>query len=602
MLINGRYQVLHPLQEGGFGHTFLAEDTQLPSRRRCVIKQLKPVHHNPEFYRLIQDRFQREAAIQETLGEACPQIPRLYAYFLEGDLFYLVEEWIDGETLRQKIDAVGPFSEAAVRDMLVDVLSTIEVVHQHQIVHRDIKPDNIILRRRDGRPVLIDFGAVKESMATMVNSQGETGRSIVIGTAGYMAPEQSAGRPMFSSDLYSLGLTAIYLLTGKSPVELHADPHTGQMDWRSHAPQASETFVRALNVATHINPSERFGNAHVMREALQKTDPAYAPTLVSTPQPAIPPIDLTMPRPVAIPQPIAQPQPAAAATTPQSVSPTLATQVVAPAVSSYSGGQRVEPPAAASNQWMKSALIGGGIGGALLVGFALAKGLSPAPVVSPAPSPIASSVPVESTSPSASPTPISSPSASIPPSAEPSVSPSPEPSVTAPATCGDQDGRGLSWYPVFINNANLGQIQRDYCQDAIAKTRDDGTPTVQVASFTERSKAEAFAKKVGGDVGQPYQMGSSPSPTPSSPPSSSPAPQPSNSDTDAMIVDNDGSTNIRRGPGTKYPVQHIAYSGDRVKILTTDRDVGRYLWYKVYFPKSGATGWIAGQLLQPDPN
>jgi serine/threonine protein kinase, bacterial len=152
MLINGRYQVLHPLQEGGFGHTFLAEDTQLPSRRRCVIKQLKPVHHNPEFYRLIQDRFQREAAIQETLGEACPQIPRLYAYFLEGDLFYLVEEWIDGETLRQKIDAVGPFSEAAVRDMLVDVLSTVEVVHQHQIVHRDIKPDNIILRRRDGRP------------------------------------------------------------------------------------------------------------------------------------------------------------------------------------------------------------------------------------------------------------------------------------------------------------------------------------------------------------------------------------------------------------------------------------------------------------------
>jgi serine/threonine protein kinase, bacterial len=604
MLINGRYQVLHPLQEGGFGHTFLAEDTQLPSRRRCVIKQLKPVHHNPEFYRLIQDRFQREAAIQETLGEACPQIPRLYAYFLEGDLFYLVEEWIDGETLRQKIDAVGPFSEAAVRDMLVDVLSTIEVVHQHQIVHRDIKPDNIILRRRDGRPVLIDFGAVKESMATMVNSQGETGRSIVIGTTGYMAPEQSAGRPMFSSDLYSLGLTAIYLLTGKSPVELHADPHTGQMDWRSHAPQASDSFVRNLNVATHINPSERFGNAHAMREALQKTDPAYAPTLVSTPQPATPPIDPTMPRPVVIPQPIAQPQPqpVAAATTPQSVSPTLATQVVAPAVSSFSGGQRVEPPAASSNQWMKSALIGGGIGGALLVGFALAKGLSPAPVVSPAPSPIASSVPVDSTSPSVSttPTPITSPSASTPPSAEPSVSPSTEPVVTAPATCGDRGDRGLSWYPVFINHADLGQVQRDYCQDAIAKTRDDGTPAVQVASFTERSKAEAFAKKVGGDVGQPYQTGPSPSSSVSPSPSPTVLPPKNNDRTNAVIIGNKGQTNIRKGPGTNYPAQHYAYPGDRVKILASAQDRGGYIWYEVYFPKSGASGWIAGQLLQPD--
>ncbi len=593
MLINGRYQVLHPLQEGGFGHTFLAEDTQLPSRRRCVIKQLKPVHHNPEFYRLIQDRFQREAAIQETLGEVCPQIPRLYAYFLEGDLFYLVEEWIDGETLRQKIDEVGPFSEVAVRDMLIDVLSTIEVVHQHQIIHRDIKPDNIILRRRDGRPVLIDFGAVKESMATMVNSQGETGRSIVIGTTGYMAPEQSAGRPMFTSDLYSLGLTAIYLLTGKSPIELHADPHTGQMNWRSHAPQASEPFARTLNCATHINPSERFGNAHAMREALQKTNPAYAPTLVSAPQPVKPPIDPTMPRPVVIPQPVA-------ATNPQSVSPTLATQVVAPAVSSYSGGQRIEPPAASSNPWMKSALIGGGIGGALLVGFALAKGLSPAPVVSPSPSSIASSIPTQSVSPSAPPTSIDSPTPSAPPSPEPSTAPAKDSPVTAPATCGDSGDAGPNWYPVFINNGDLGQVKEDYCQDAIAKTRDDGTPTVQVASFTDRSRADAFAKKVGGDVGRPYQLGSSsPPPTSSLPSPTVPSPK-NNDNTNAVIIGNKGQTNIRKGPGTNYAPQHYAYPGDRVKILASAQDRGGYIWYEIYFPKSGASGWIAGQLLQPD--
>ncbi|HEY9827826.1 MAG TPA: protein kinase, partial [Stenomitos sp.] len=139
MLISGRYQVLHPLQEGGFGHTFLAEDTQLPSRRRCVVKQLKPIHNDPQLYRLIQERFQREAAIQETLGEACPQIPRLYAYFAEENHFYLVEEWVDGETLRQKVAEVGRFSEAAVRELLQELLSVLDVVHQHQIIHRDIK-------------------------------------------------------------------------------------------------------------------------------------------------------------------------------------------------------------------------------------------------------------------------------------------------------------------------------------------------------------------------------------------------------------------------------------------------------------------------------
>jgi hypothetical protein len=146
-MLNSRYQILHPLQEGGFGHTFLAEDTQLPSRRRCVIKQLKPIHNNPELYQLIQDRFRCEAVIQENLGKVCQQIPSLYAYFSEEDNFYLVQEWIQGNTLRQQMTETGRFSEAAVWEFLTQLLSVIETVHEHQIIHRDIKPNNIILKR-----------------------------------------------------------------------------------------------------------------------------------------------------------------------------------------------------------------------------------------------------------------------------------------------------------------------------------------------------------------------------------------------------------------------------------------------------------------------
>jgi serine/threonine protein kinase, bacterial len=595
MLINGRYQILHPLQEGGFGHTFLAEDTQLPSRRRCVIKQLKPIQHNPEFYKLIQDRFQREAAIQETLGEVCQQIPSLYAYFSENDEFYLVEEWVDGETLRQKMMATGPLTEAAVRELLTQLLSIIETVHQHQIIHRDIKPDNIILRKRDGKPVLIDFGAVKESMATVINSQGQTARSIVIGTAGYMAPEQSAGRPIYASDLYSLGLTAIYLLTGKTPAELESDPVSGRIAWRSQAPQVSESLARVIDTAIHMHSNERFMSATAMQQALEspmQTVPGYETTVIShRPQPQAKAAGQ-------LPLRVSSQNPATnSATNSAQDSVGMPTQVVSPSLQTGLA-QGAAPDASARVEWLKPLLIGGGIGSVLLLGFIFLRG-QPTPVVTePSSIPIASA----SASPAASASPIVAPSDTTDPKASPSAPATP--AATSEATCGDPNDSGQDWYPVFMNNADLGEVQRKYCQDAIAKTRDDGTPTVQVASFTERSRAVAFAQKVGGDVGLPYKTGAS---TPSSSPSASASPAPSDSPspntsdgTNAVIVGNKGETNIRQGPGTTFRVQHIAYPGDRVKILASDQDSGGYIWYKIYFPKSGASGWIAGQLLQPD--
>ncbi len=102
-LLNNRYRVLQTLGGGGFGNTFLAEDTYMPSGRRCVIKQLKPVTHDPQAYQMVQERFQREAAVLEDLGEGNNQIPRLYAYFTEAGQFYLLQEWIQVDTLTQKL-------------------------------------------------------------------------------------------------------------------------------------------------------------------------------------------------------------------------------------------------------------------------------------------------------------------------------------------------------------------------------------------------------------------------------------------------------------------------------------------------------------------
>ncbi|MBD2446722.1 protein kinase [Nostoc sp. FACHB-152] len=301
-LLNNRYRVLETLGSGGFGETFLAEDTHMPSKRRCVIKQLRPIQNNPQIYQLVQERFQREAAILEDLGGSTNQIPTLYAYFQSSGQFYVVQEWVEGETLTTKVKRQGLFSESAVRDLLLNLLPVLEYVHSKRIIHRDIKPDNIIVRYRDGKPVLIDFGAVRESMGTVVNSQGNPTSSIVIGTPGYMPSEQAAGRPMYSSDIYSLGMTAVYLLTGKQPQELETDPRTGEILWRSYALSVSPTLAGIIDRAIAYHPRERFATAREMLEALQTGTVSFPPTVLPTPTPA------TIPNTVAV-SPRVQPTP-----------------------------------------------------------------------------------------------------------------------------------------------------------------------------------------------------------------------------------------------------------------------------------------------------
>ena len=273
-LLGGRYQVLRALGRGGFGETFLAKDLQMPSARECVIKQLKPVTQDPETYALIRDRFAREAAVLEDLGERSRQIPRLFAYVTEGEEFYLVQEWIDGDTLTQRLNRDGRWQPAAVETLLRQLLPVLATVHSRGIIHRDLKPDNVIVRHTDQQPFLIDFGAVKETMGSQVNTQGQAVSSIVIGTPGFMPPEQAAGRPGYASDIYALGWTAIYLLTGCFPEEFPADPHTGDLIWTDTLQNLPPQLHKALVGATHAYPRSRFATAQEMLATLTGEQPA----------------------------------------------------------------------------------------------------------------------------------------------------------------------------------------------------------------------------------------------------------------------------------------------------------------------------------------
>ncbi|MGD1902457.1 MAG: protein kinase [Geitlerinemataceae cyanobacterium] len=263
-LLDNRYNVLSSLGRGGFGETCLAADTQMPSRGRGVIKQLRRSTDSPDTVRLVRERCSREAAILESVGEH-PQIPTLYAYLVRGDRFYLIQEWIEGQTLTQLLAQRGTLTDAEVTAMLQQLLSILSYVHDRGLIHRDIKPDNIIVRQRDGLPVLIDFGAVRETMGTRYNDVGQTTSSIVIGTPGFMPSEQAVGRPVFSSDIYALGLTAIYLLSGRYPQDLPSDPRTGEILWRAQVPNCGARLAGVISRAIASHPNDRFPTA---REAV----------------------------------------------------------------------------------------------------------------------------------------------------------------------------------------------------------------------------------------------------------------------------------------------------------------------------------------------
>ncbi|AFY79724.1 MAG: protein kinase [Hydrococcus sp. C42_A2020_068] len=266
-LIGGRYQILNELGSGGFGTTYLAKDMELPNKPKCVVKQLQPRFNSRALWQNAKERFGTEAMVLRRLGNH-DQIPQLIAHFEENEEFYLVQEFIDGEELRKEV-CRKPFHETQVIEFLRDVLQVLDFVHQQGVIHRDIKPSNLIRRQSDGKIVLIDFGAVKEIGTLSFNAETQTLMTSVIGTPGYMAPEQQNGRPFFSSDIYALGRTAIYALTGQSPMELE-DTETGDLtNWDKHV-SVSPKLAAILNKMIRPKYSERY---HSVAEVLRDLEP-----------------------------------------------------------------------------------------------------------------------------------------------------------------------------------------------------------------------------------------------------------------------------------------------------------------------------------------
>ncbi|MEM9905753.1 MAG: serine/threonine-protein kinase [Cyanobacteria bacterium P01_D01_bin.44] len=267
--LGGRYKIVSQLGSGGFSRTFLVQDLHLPGNPQCVIKQLKPQATEADSLEMARRLFDTEANALYELGNH-PQIPALLAHFEESQEFYLAQEFVEGVQLSHQIVLGKPWSEAKTVFLLREILEVLSFVHEQQAIHRDVKPSNLIRRLKDGKIVLIDFGAVKQMGNHPVELEpGMTNLTIAIGTQGYMPNEQLAGKPRFSSDVYAVGMIGIRALTGVHPKKLDEDPRTSEIDWHKHAPWVSEGLKEILDRMVRYDFRDRYPTATEALAALQ---------------------------------------------------------------------------------------------------------------------------------------------------------------------------------------------------------------------------------------------------------------------------------------------------------------------------------------------
>jgi serine/threonine protein kinase len=276
-LIQDKYRILKTLGRNTFSETFLATDnSRFYHRRRYIIKKFRPILGNPEVEN-IRRSFYQEARILKRLSGENRQIPQLYEYFMDGEDFYLVREWIAGLTLKQRVEQKGTFSTDEVEEILNSILSFLKYIHGYGIVYRQLKPSTIILRQdhwwsrsqKSCLPVPIYFGGVKDLEAKTDNSKQHRQHSLILAhRRDYIPPEQQQGQSVFASDLYSLGLTAIYLLTGKNPAEFALDPQTKKILWHQEISGLKIHLVRVIERAICPKMSDRYYSAEEMLRAL----------------------------------------------------------------------------------------------------------------------------------------------------------------------------------------------------------------------------------------------------------------------------------------------------------------------------------------------
>jgi serine/threonine-protein kinase len=261
-----QYQVLRTLGRGGMGTTMVAwhppqmprEAVQgLPMPPMVVLKEM-----NADMARIAkaQELFEREARILKGLSHS--GIPQFYDFFIEDNKKYLVMEMVHGQDLEKRVQQYGPVLPQQGIEWMRQACDILAYIHRQDppLIHRDIKPANLLLRQRDQRIILIDFGAVKE-IGTPPGTR--------IGAEGYSAPEQDRGQPLTQSDLYAVGTTLIFLLTGESPLKFYGKQTQGYGFNLDSIPTIPPKLRDVIDCTTAYRVRDRYPSAQALAIALE---------------------------------------------------------------------------------------------------------------------------------------------------------------------------------------------------------------------------------------------------------------------------------------------------------------------------------------------
>ena len=274
-VLKGRYAVRSTIGQGGMGRTYLAQDLER-FNETCVLKEFIPPQDSQEVTEKAKELFRREASVLYQIRH--PQVPEFRATFESEGRLLLVQDYVEGKNYRNllldRLKVGQTFSENEIFALMQQLLPVLSYLHGHNIIHRDISPENLMLRSQDNLPVLIDFGVVQETTAKL-NSQMGIPASTVAGKAGYAPPEQlQSGNAYANSDLYALAVTSIVLLTGREPSELF-DSINLAWNWQQFA-NVNPAFARVINQMLSYKPTNRYRSADEVSQAMQVAQASFS--------------------------------------------------------------------------------------------------------------------------------------------------------------------------------------------------------------------------------------------------------------------------------------------------------------------------------------
>jgi eukaryotic-like serine/threonine-protein kinase len=256
-LLHNRYRIEKSISTGNIRETYLAidENPGYANNSKIVVKHLQPQIEAE----VARELFEREAKILIALSQTTDRIPRLYDYFEEEGEFYLAQEFIEGRSLDRELGK-DRLSEVRAFELLDEILVGLEEIHANNVIHCDLKPENIIRRSSDNKLVFINFGAIK---AIRQSTKIQISKGIGIGSLGYTPKEQWIGKPKFASDIYAVGAIGLQYLTGRHPADL-LDNNTSEFQWldRCEIGDRAATILSKMVARNHL---DRYHNATAAR-------------------------------------------------------------------------------------------------------------------------------------------------------------------------------------------------------------------------------------------------------------------------------------------------------------------------------------------------